>query len=182
MKIKLSILGSCLWVLATPAVPGETQLPGGGAAAADACLEQFESGQPWIECGATFEPDAQSREAISQMTFGMIRNASCRTDLRLERKGLIGIYLVGGVLQLPPHEVLCDLDTETFLLPGVKITVAPKLTFLNRTVTDVSLGIVSIADLPAFVVAPINDAAESKFVREQLAKALNDFLRQALSK
>ena len=182
MKRKLSILGSCLWALAAPAVPGEAEVPGGGAAAVDACLEQFHSGHSWIECGATFEPDAQSREAISQMTFGIIRNASCRSDVRLERKGLIGTYLVGGVLQLQPHEVLCELQTETFLVPSVKITAAPKVTFLNRTVTDVSLGILSIADVPPFVVAPINDAAESKLVREQLAKALNEFLRQALSK
>jgi hypothetical protein len=78
--------------------------------------------------------------------------------------------------------VFCDLQTETFLLPSVKITVAPKVTFLNQTVTDVSLGIVSIADVPPFVVASISDAAESKFVRGQLAKALNSFLRQALSR
>ena len=91
-------------------------------------------------------------------------------------------YLVGGVLQLQPHEVLCELQTESFLLPSVKITVAPKVTFLNQTVTDVSLGILRIAEVPHFVVAPISDAAESKFVRGQLAKALNGFLRRALSK
>lgn len=177
------VLGSCLLALFAPAVPGEAEPPvsGGGAAAVDACLEQFHTTHPWIECGAAFEPDAQSREAIAQLTFGMIRNASCRTDVRLERKGLIGTYLVGGVLQLQPHEVLCELQTETFVLPSVRITVAPKVTFLNRTVTDVSLGIVNIADVPSFVVAPINDAAESKLVREQLAKALNKFLRQALA-
>ena len=56
------------------------------------------------------------------------------------------------------------------------------MTFVNQTVTDVSLGIVSIADLPPFVVAPVSDGAESKFVRGQLAKALNAFLRQAMAK
>jgi hypothetical protein len=49
-------------------------------------------------------------------------------------------------------------------------------------VTDVSLGIMSIADVPPFVVGPMSDAAESKFVRGQLAKALNAFLQQALAK
>jgi hypothetical protein len=170
-----------LWARATLAVAGEAEPPGAGATAADACLEQFNAGRPWIECPATFEPDAEAREALSQMTLGMVRSASCRTDLRLERKGLVGTYLVGGTLQLEPHDVFCDLQTETFLLPSVKITVAPKVTFLNRTVTDVSLGVVSIADVPPFVVAPINDAAESKFIRGQLAKALNSFLSQALS-
>ena len=119
-------------------------------------------GHPWIACRATFEPDAQSREAILQMTLGMVRNASCGADVRLERKGLVGTYLVGGVLELEPHEVFCDLQIETFLLPSVKIMVAPKVTFLNQTVTDVSLGIVSIADVPPFVVASISDAAEWK--------------------
>jgi hypothetical protein len=182
MRTKLPILGSCLWALLAPAGANEPELPYGGDAEAKACLEQFHSSHAWIECDATFQPDAQSREAILQMTFGMIRNANCRTDVRLERKGLVGTYLVGGVLQLQPHEVLCELQTETFLLPSVRITVAPKVTFLNQTVTDVSLGILSIADVPPFVIAPINDAAESKFVRGQLAKALNNFLRQALSK
>jgi hypothetical protein len=182
MNSKLAILSGCLWVWAALAVAGKTELPGDGDAAAEACLEQFNAGHPWIACHATFEPDAQSREAILQITLGLVRNASCGADVRLERKGLVGTYLVGGVLELEPHEVLCDLQTETFLLPSVKITVAPKVTFLNQTVTDVSLGIVSIADVPPFVVASISDAAESKFVRGQLAKALNSFLRQALSK
>lgn len=175
------MLGGCLWALAPLVVAGEPEFSSAGAVAADTCFEQFNGEHPRIECRATFEPDAQSREAIFQMTFGMVRNASCRTDVRLERKGLVGTYLIGGVLQLEPHEVLCDLQTETFLLPSVKITVAPKVTFLNQTVTDVSLGIVSIADVPPFVVAPISDAAESKLVRGQLVNALNAFLRQALS-
>jgi hypothetical protein len=182
MKTRSAVLGSCLWALAAPAVAAEAQLPGGGAAAADACVEKFYSSQPWIECDATFEPDAQSKEAISQITFGMVRNATCRTDVRLERKGLIGTYLVGGVLQLQPHEVLCDLQTDTFVLPSVRITLAPKVTFLNQAVTDVSLGILTIADVPPFAVEAINNAAESKFVRGQLVKALNSFLGQALSK
>jgi hypothetical protein len=160
---------------------GEPDVPGGSATEADRCLEQLNTRQPWIECRATFEPDAQARQAISDITFGMIRDASCHTDLRLEREGLVGTYLVGGVLQLEPHDVFCDIQTEAYVLPGVRITVAPKVTFLNRTVTDVSLGIVGIADLPPFVVEPVSDAAESKFVRRQLAKVLNAFLRQALA-
>jgi hypothetical protein len=111
----------------------------------------------------------------------VIRNATCRTDVRLERKGLVGTYLVGGVLQLQPHEVLCDVETQTFVLPSVKITVAPKMTFLNQTVTDVSVGVMNIADVPPFVVAPIRDAVESKYIRQQLAKALTVFLRQAIA-
>ena len=94
-----------LWVLAALAVAGKTELPGDGDAAADACVEQFNGGHPWIACRATFEPDAQSREAILQMTLGTVRNASCGADVRLERKGLVGTYLVGGVLELEPHEV-----------------------------------------------------------------------------
>jgi hypothetical protein len=182
MRTNLLILGSCLSALTALAVAGEPKLSDAGPASADECLEQFHRSGPWIECGVKFEPDARSREAIIQMTSGMIRNANCRTDVRLERRGLIGTYLVGGVLQLQPHEVLCELQTEAFMLPGVKITVAPRVTFLNQTVIDVSLGIVSIAEVPPFVVALINDAAESKFVRRQLTKALDDFLRQALSK
>jgi len=176
----LPTLGACLWALAAVAVAGEPELR--GAVAADACLEQLNRGHAWIECRATFEPDRQSREAILQMTLGMIHNAKCRTEVHVERKGLIGTYLIGGALQLEPHEVFCDLQTETFLLPSVKITVAPKVTFLNQTVTDVSLGVLGIADVPPFVVAPISEAAESKLVRGQLANALNSFLRQALTK
>lgn len=182
MKSKLAMLSGCFWALAALATAAEPDVPGGGAGEADRCLEQFNGQHPWIECRATFEPDERARDAISQITLGMIRNASCQTDVRLERKGLVGTYLVGGVLQLEPHDVFCDLHTEGYVLPGVKITAAPKVTFLNRTVTDVSLGIVSIADVPPFVVAPISDAAESKFVRGQLTKALNAFLRQALEK
>jgi hypothetical protein len=182
MKSKSSLLGGCLLALAAMAMAGEPEAPGGSAAEVDRCLEQFNAPQPWIECRATFEPDAQARQAISEITSGMIRNASCRTDLRLERKGLLGTYLVGGVLQLGPHDVFCDLQTEPYMLPGVKITVAPKVTFVDQTVTDVSLGVLSISNLPPFVVAAVNDAAESKFVRGQLAKALNAFLRQALAR
>jgi hypothetical protein len=182
MKSKSPLLGGCWCVLAALAMAGEPEAPGGSAAEVDRCLEQFNTPHPWIECRATFEPDAQGRAAISEISSGMIRNASCRTDLRLERKGLVGTYLVGGVLQLQPHDVFCDLYTEPYVLPGVRITVAPKVTFADQTVTDVSLRIVSIADLPPFVVAPLSEAAESKFVRGQLAKALNAFLRQALVK
>lgn len=182
MKNKSPLLGGCLCALAALAMAGEPDAPGSSAAEVARCLEQFNGPHPWIECRATFEPDAQARQAISEITSGMIRNASCQTDLRLERKGLLGTYLVGGVLQLRPHDVFCDLYTEPYVLPGVKITVAPKVTFANQTVTDVSLGIVSIAELPPFVVAPVSEAAESKFVRGQLAKALNAFLRQALAK
>ena len=70
MNSKLAILSGCLWVWAALAVAGKTELPGDGDAAADACLEQFNGGHPWIACRATFEPDAQSREAILQMTLG----------------------------------------------------------------------------------------------------------------
>jgi len=182
MKNRSPMLAGCFWALAALAVAGEPNAPGGSAAEADRCLEQFNSEHRWIECRATFAPDAQARQAISEITLGMIRNASCETDVRLERKGLVGTYLVGGVLQLEPHDVFCDLHTEAYVLSRIKITVAPKVTFLHQTVTDVSLGIVSITDVPPFVVAPISDAAESKFVRGQLAKALNAFLRQALPK
>jgi hypothetical protein len=182
MKSKSPMLSGWFCALAGLAMAGEPDVPRGSAAEADRCLEQFNAQHPWIECRATFEPDAQAREAISQITLGMIRNASCETDVRLERKGLVGTYLVGGVLQLEPHDVFCDLHTGAYVLPQVKITVAPRVTFLNQTVTDVSLGVVGIADVPPFVVAPVSDAAESKFVRGQLAKALNAFLRQALAK
>jgi hypothetical protein len=182
MKRISPILCGCACALAALAMAAEPEAPGGSTAEVDRCLEQFNSPQPWIECRATFEPDAQARAAISEITSGMISNASCRTDLRLERKGLLGTYLVGGVLQLQPHDVLCDLDTKPYALSGIRITVVPKVTFADQTVTDVSLGIVHIADLPPFVVAAVSDAAESKFVRGQLAKALNAFLRQALAK
>jgi hypothetical protein len=182
MKSESSLLGVCLCALAALAVAGEPEAPGGSTAEMERCLEQFNGPQPWIECRATFEPDAQAKQAISEITSGMISNASCRTDLRLERKGLLGTYLIGGVLQLQPHDVFCDLDTQPYALAGIKITVAPKVTFVDQTVTDVQLGILSIADLPPFVVATVSDAAESKFVRGQLAKALNAFLRQALGK
>jgi hypothetical protein len=180
MKSQSAVLAGCLCALAALAIADEPEVSSGGAGA-DRCLEQFNGQHPWIECRATFEPDAQAREAISQISLGMIRNASCRTDVRLERKGLVGTYMIGGVLELEPHDVFCDLETEAYALPRVKITVAPKVTFLNRTVTDVSLGILSIADVPPFVVGPISDAAESTFVRGQLAKALNAFLAQALA-
>jgi hypothetical protein len=170
-----------LWALTVVAVAAEPEIPAANTPEASHCLEQFRSDKPWIECPVTLQPDAQARDAISQVSLGVIRNATCRTDVRLERKGLVGTYLVGGVLQLQPHEVSCDVETQTFLLPSVKITVAPKVTILNQTVTDVSVGVVNIADVPPFVVAPIRDAAESKYVRQQLAKALNVFLRQAFA-
>jgi hypothetical protein len=181
MKSISPMLNGCFWAFAALAMAGDPDVPGDRAGEADRCLEQFNARHPWIECRATFEPDAQAKDAISEITSGMIRDASCHTNLRLERKGLVGTYLLGGVLQLQPHDVFCDLYTEAYVLSQIKITVAPKVTFLNKTVTDVSLGIVSIADLPPFVVAPVSDATESTFVRRQLAKALNAFLRQALA-
>ncbi len=182
MKSESSLFGGCLCALAALALAGEPEAPGGSTAEVDRCLEQFNGPQPWIECRATFEPDAQAKRAISEITSGMISNARCRTDLRLERKGLLGTYLVGGVLQLQPHDVICDLDAQPYALAGIRITVAPKVTFADQTVTDVSVGIVNIADLPPFVVATVSEAAESKFVRGQLAKALDAFLRQALAR
>lgn len=180
MKTRSSMLDACFCALAALAMAGASGVPRAGAAETDRCLEQFNTQHPWIECRASFEPNAQAKDAISEITLGMIRNATCHTNMRVERKGLMGTYLVGGVLQLQPHDVFCDLQTEAYVLPRVRITVAPKVTFLNRTVTDVSLGILSIADLPPFAVAPVSDAAESKSVRGQLAKALNEFLRQVL--
>jgi hypothetical protein len=47
---------------------------------------------------------------------------------------------------------------------------------------DISPRLVRITSLPDFMIAPLRSAAESEFVRSQLAKGLNSYLEQAFPK
>jgi hypothetical protein len=89
-----------------------------------------------------------------------------------------------GMLELDPQDVLCSITTSADSQPQVTIavTIAPKVLFQSERIVDISPRLLSITNLPDFLVAPLRSAAESEFVRGQLAKGLNMYLEQAFPK
>jgi hypothetical protein len=76
----------------------------------------------------------------------------------------------------------CSITTNGDSVPQVTITLAPKVLFQAKRVVGVCPRFVRITSLPDFVVAPLQSAAESEFVRSQLANGLNVYLEQAFPK
>jgi len=146
------------------------------------CVEQLrKSISEWIECDGAFQPDAAGRADLSKMTLNFVVDAKCGGKLRVRRKEFNDARTAGGVLELPPQDVLCIFFTSTEKLPPVNVTLAPKLTFRGGKVLDVSPQILKISDLPDFLVAPLRSATESDVARGQLTKGVNTFLDRAYS-
>jgi hypothetical protein len=150
---------------------------------ADQCLEELRAGQSaWIECYGAFETDANAQAELSRQTFDMVRNAKCGGMIRVQRIPLMNALAGNGVLELDPQEVLCSITTTGDSTPQVTITLAPKVFFQAKRIIDISPRLMKITNFPDFVVAPLRSAAESEFVRSQLAKGLNVYLEQAFPK
>jgi hypothetical protein len=170
----LSIASATIGQAAQPAVPK-----------ADQCLAELRGGQSkWIECYGAFETDGSVRAELSRQTFDMVRSAKCGGTIRVVRAALMNALARNGVLELEPQDVLCSITTRGDPEPQVSITltVAPKVLFQAERIVDISPRLVSITNLPEFLVAPLRSAAESEFVRGQLAKGLNMYLEQAFPK
>jgi hypothetical protein len=150
---------------------------------ADQCVEQLRASRSeWFECYGAFETDASAQAELSRQTFDMVRNARCGGTIRVLRAALMNALARNGVLELDPQDVQCSITTTGDSQPQVTITLAPKVLFQAKRVVDVSPRLVSITSLPNFLVAPLRSAAESEFVRSQLAKGLNVYLEQAFPK
>jgi hypothetical protein len=150
---------------------------------ADQCLEELRASQSaWIECYGAFETDANAQAELSRQTFDMVRNAKCGGTIRVQRSALTNALAGNGVLELDPQEVLCSITTTGDSAPQVTITLAPKVFFRAQRIVDISPRLMKITNFPDFVVAPLRSAAESEFVRSQLARGLNVYLEQAFPK
>jgi hypothetical protein len=173
-----------LLILALPmacATIGEAAQP--AAPKADQCLQELRGGQSkWIECYGAFETDGSAQAELSRQTFDIVKNAKCGGTIRVLRAALMSALARNGVLELDPQDVLCSITTSGDSEPQVTITLAPKVLFQAKRIVDISPRVVSITSLPDFLVAPLRSAAESEFVRGQLAKGLNVYLEQAFPK
>ncbi len=150
---------------------------------ADQCLEELRGGQSkWIECYGAFETDGSAQAELSRQTFDMVRNAKCGGTIRVLRGALMDALARNGVLELDPQDVLCSITTSGDSESQVTLTLAPKVLFQAGKIVDISPRLVGITDLPDFLVAPLRSAAESEFVRDQMAKGLNMYLEQAFPK
>jgi hypothetical protein len=150
---------------------------------ADPCLEELRAGRSeWFECYGAFETDARAQAELSRQTFDMVRNAKCGGTIRVLRAALLHALAGNGVLEVDSQEVLCSITTSGDSVPQVTITLAPRVFFQAKRVVDISPRLVRITSLPGFMVAPLRSAAESEFVRSQLAKGLNVYLEQAFPK
>jgi len=147
------------------------------------CLEQVRrGGSEWVECRATFAPDATGRAELSNKTFDIVRDAKCDGNIRLQRAALLEVRKEGGVLQLDPQNLLCSVTTNADTISGIDIILNPQITFQGGSVVDVSPRLTSITNLPGFIVGPLESAVESAYIRKQLAKGLDSFLVEALGK
>jgi hypothetical protein len=173
-----------LLILALPmacATIGEAAQP--AAPKADQCLQELRGGQSkWIECYGAFETDGSAQAELSRQTFDIVKNAKCGGTIRVLRAALMSALARNGVLELDPQDVLCSITTSGDSEPQVTITLAPKVLFQAKRIVDISPRVVSITSLPDFLVAPLRSAAESEFVRGQLAQGLNVYLEQAFPK
>jgi hypothetical protein len=152
---------------------------------ADRCLAELRSGQSkWVECYEAFETDGSAQAELSRQTFDMVGNAKCGATIRVLRTALMNALARNGMLELEPQDVLCSITTSGDSEPQVTITLtlAPKVLFQAERIVDISPRLVSITNLPDFLVAPLRSAAESEFVRGQLTKGLNMYLEQAFPK
>jgi hypothetical protein len=149
----------------------------------DRCIEELRAGQSeWMECYGAFETDAGAQAELSRQTFDMVRNAKCGGTIRVHRIALMNALAGNGVLELDPQEVLCSITTTGDSEPQVTITLAPRVFFRAKRISDISPRLIKITNFPDFVVAPLRSAAESEFVRNQLVKGLNTYLEQAFPK
>ena len=172
LALALSIAYATIGAAAQPAVPK-----------ADQCLVELRGGQSkWIECYGAFETDGSAQAELSRQTFDMVRNAKCGGTIRVLRAALMNALARNGVLELDPQDVLCSITTSADSEPEVTITLAPKVLFQANRIVDISPRLVSITNLPDFLVTPLRSAAESEFVRGQLTKGLNVYLEQAFPK
>ena len=112
----------------------------------------------------------------------MVRNAKCGGTIRVLRGALMDALARNGVLELDPQDVLCSITTSGDSESQVTLTLAPKVLFQAGKIVDISPRLIGITDLPDFLVAPLRSAAESEFVRDQMAKGLNMYLEQAFPK
>jgi hypothetical protein len=184
MKLHVLFAGLLFGTLVVFASSGRAQPPSGGhdGLTTTNCVEQLRKGiSEWIECDGAFQPDANGRADLSKMTLNFVTDAKCGGKLRVRRKEFNDARTAGGVLELPPQDVLCIFFTTTEKLPPVTVTLAPKLTFRSGKVLDVSPQILKIADLPDFLVMPLRSATESDVARGQLTKGVNAFLERAYS-
>jgi hypothetical protein len=150
---------------------------------ADQCLEELRDGQSkWIECYGEFETDDSAQAELSRQTFDMVRTAKCGGTIRVQRAALMHALARNGVLELDPQDVLCSIKTRGDSEPQITITLAPRVLFQAERIVDISPRVVGITSLPDFLVVPLRSAAESEFVRDQLAKGLNVYLEQAFPK
>ena len=162
---------------------GEAAQPAGPKA--DQCLEELRGGQSkWIECYGAFETDDSAQAELSKQTFDMVRNARCGGTIRVMRAALMNALARNGVLELDPQDVLCSITTsgDSESQVTITLTLAPKVLFQAERIVDISPRLVSITNLPDFLVAPLRSAAESEFVRSQLIQGLNIYLEQAFPK
>jgi hypothetical protein len=166
----------------TPSIHAQQPSGGHDGLTTTNCVEQLRKGiSEWIECDGGFQPDAAGRADLSKMTLNFVTDAKCGGKLRVRRKEFTDARASGGVLELPPQDVLCIFFTSTEKLPPVTVTLAPKLTFRGGKVLDVSPQILKISDLPDFLVMPLRSATESDVARGQLTKGVNAFLDRAYS-
>jgi hypothetical protein len=136
----------------------------------------------WLECHAQFETDAAVQEELSRNTFDMVRSARCQGTIRVLRTALVTAILRNDVLKLDPQAVTCSVTTSGNGESQVALTLAPQVSFQAGRIADISPRLISISNLPEFLVAPLRAAAESEFVREQLTNGLNAYLDQALGR
>jgi len=176
---QILLLGMAI-AFAPPACPKE---PGTHAPpAVTNCVDQFRGGTAeWIECDGAFEPDAAGRADLSRMTLDFVTDARCGGKLRVRRKEVVDALTAGGVVELPPQDVLCIFETNADTRTPVTVTLAPKVSFQGGKVTDVSPQIRKITDFPDLLTMPLRAAAESEVVRRQLAKAVNALLERAFT-
>ena len=149
----------------------------------DQCLDQVRKGSSeWIECRATFAPDATGRAELSNKTLDIVRDAKCNGNIRMQRAALLNVRKEGGVIQLDPQNLVCSVTTSADTISGIDIVLNPQISFQGGSVVDVSPGLTSIANLPGFIVAPLKSAVESAYIRKQLSQGLDSFLVEALGK
>ncbi len=173
LTLVLSIAYATIGQAAQPAVPK-----------ADQCLEELRDRQSkWIACYGAFETDGSAQAELSRQTFDMLRNAKCGGTIRVLRAALMNALARNGVLELDPQDVLCSVTTsgDSESQVTLTLTLAPKVLFQGEE-SSISPRLVGITNLPDFLVAPLRSAAESEFVRGQMAKGLNMYLEQAFLK
>ncbi len=180
LRLLASLLTATLSAYATVAEAAKPAVP-----KADPCVEEIRVGQSkWIQCYGEFETDPGVQAELSRQTFDIVRKAKCGGTIRVLRAALMSALARNGELELDPQDVLCRITTsgDSEAQVAVTLTLAPKVLFQAKRIVDISPRLVSITNLPEFLVAPLRSAAESEFVRGQLTNGLNVYLEQAFPK